>query len=182
MDADGGGNVTAAWVRSSADTSLVMSTLPPGAPWPAPAPVAGSTGAPNDAVVASNAAGDAAAVWSQNIGGVYRIQAMSKARGGAWTTPVLISPSGVNARTPTVALGPSGDVVAAWVRPVSSSADVVQMTLATAGGSWLAGPTNVSDGSQPVFDPQVASTRRATPTWCGGGPTGRTRSWKPGDG
>ncbi len=164
MDADGGGNVTAAWVRSAADTSLVMSSLPPGAPWTAPAAVAGATGAPNDAVVASNTAGDAAAVWSQNIGGGVPDSGNEQGSRRRLDDPRPDQPERRELATPTVAVGPSGDVIAAWVRPLSSSADVVQMTLTSAGGGWLAGPTNVSDGSHRSSIRRSLSTRRATPT------------------
>jgi uncharacterized repeat protein (TIGR01451 family) len=89
-----------------------------------------------------NSSGDAVAAWSRSNGTNTIVQAARRPAGGSWSTPLDLSEPGQEALSAQVAIDPSGEVVAVWVRG-SGAAIVVQASAAPAGGSWST-PTDLS--------------------------------------
>jgi hypothetical protein len=109
-----------------------------------------------EAHLASDARGDAVAVWQHREGSNYVIQAATRPAGsGAWSAPVSLSDPGSSASAPRVAIDASGNAVVVWQSIFA--VDTVESAALAAGGAWSA-PTTISDPSLNASDPQIATT------------------------
>ena len=131
--------------------------------WAAGAAVAAVPGGPfgNEPMetfpqVASDAAGDAVAVWWEDRGdGTAVVQAASRPAGGAWQTPVTLSaPSRFIDDEPRVATNATGDVVAVWNHS-NGSEYVMQAAARPAGGAWQAA-VDISAPGHSADEPRLA--------------------------
>ena len=134
---------------------------------PVRAPVLGPIGnAPVDALpqVASDAAGDAVAVWWGDKGdGTAVVQAASRPAGGAWQPPVNLSaPMNVGCcpEEPRVAMDTAGDAVAVWDN------GTVQAASRPGGGAWQPAVTLSTPATSPT-SPALRSARRVSRSPCG---------------
>jgi hypothetical protein len=118
--------------------------------------------------VAMNDAGDAVVAWRQltQYPGApgYEYQIFKREyRGHAWTPPSAadcLSPSGVRALVPRVAMDNSGDIVMAWLQEDES--DTYQIFRGEKrGGVWIL-PAGLSDHVSPDGPTATFSTRSAT--------------------
>jgi hypothetical protein len=143
----------------------------------------GDAGSPD---VAVNEHGDAAAIWVQETGGRGRIVASVRRAAGPWSRPAPVSPAGLAAIDPRVAIDASGRAVAVWRQVVRTrvlqgrrqAVYVARSRERRPGGGWGAVAT-LSDDRQKVGTPELAMDGRgvAIATWHWG--TG-TRAGTPG--
>jgi hypothetical protein len=89
--------------------------------------------------LAVNARGDAVVVWTEREAGLSRVYATYRPAGGLWRRPRTVSPPGVQAELPRVALDGSGRALVLWrgFRDAAESS-VVGLEVATGvrSGSW----------------------------------------------
>jgi len=114
----------------------------------------------------------ATAVWARFDGSNYVVQSASATISGGtatWGSVSTLSVTGHNASVPKVALSEDGsDAIAVW--EYADTTTVIQAALATISGntaSW-ATPTDISNATQPAFQPQVAMSSNgqyATAVW-----------------
>jgi hypothetical protein len=112
---------------------------------------------PYEPQVAIDEQGDAVVVWTQGEKGVL---SASKPSGGAWQTPVDLSPPGTSDGDAQVAFDGQGNALAVW----DGEDGTVQSALKPAGGAWQA-PVDIGHGG----GPQVAFDERgdALAAWVG---------------
>lgn len=153
-----GGAACVVWGRVDGTVEVVRSAnRPVGASWSAAEnltdPQQNNAGHPHIAV---DAAGTAIAVWE----GVFvtpfmstRIQTATRAAGGAWSAPELISDSG--ATDTQVAVDRAGNAFAVWARHLGPAARV-EAVRRPVGGGWSS-PADLSSAEFDVINPDVAA-------------------------
>ncbi|MCI0381962.1 MAG: hypothetical protein L0207_02780 [Chlamydiae bacterium] len=104
-------------------------------------------------VAVDSAGGNSVAVWQRSNGINTIIQAATKPFGGDWSTPVDLSAVGQDAQVPQVAIDPSGNAVAIWIRSNGVNF-IVQAATKPFGGSWST-PVDLSAVGQTALEPQV---------------------------
>ena len=167
--------------------ALGMAAAPPTmAAWSPPQRVSTGAGDAHSPDVALNGRGDAVAVWVQESGPRGRIVASARRAGGPWSRPAAVSPPGLSAVDPRVAIDPAGRIVAVWRQVVRTrvllgrkqAVYVARARERRAGGGWGTVAT-LSDDRQKVGAPELAIDGRgvAIATWHWG--TG-TRAGSPG--
>ena len=89
--------------------------------------------------LATDPQGEATAVWSSFAPGGHVVRASSSAAGGAWSSPVELSPSdggdALLATNPRIVADPQGNLTATWAAG-SYSNDSLQAARRPAGGAW----------------------------------------------
>jgi hypothetical protein len=123
-------------------------------PWGPPEEVSVPGGNASWSQVGIDAAGDATAVWTRSDGLHLIAQAAERPVGGVWSAPVDLSGASGNAESPTVAVDPAGDAVAAWKLRLAGS-EAIETSYKPAGGAWGA-PEAVEFGAAVVETPAVA--------------------------
>ncbi len=168
---DPAGNATAVWRSSDVSSSVVQAaTRAVGGTWGAPVELSVDTSVdpgqkPELPQVDVDADGTAVAVWSHDPGShQYVVQAATREPGGAWTPPADLSAGGTSARTPQVAVGPSGAATVVWA--TSGGQSVAQSASRSPTGGWGAA-TTLSAPSVRVSNPDVAvdGSGAATAVW-----------------
>jgi hypothetical protein len=163
------GDAVVVWMRDigSLNTVIEGSFKPSGSEtWQAPAALSAEGELAEAPYVASDAQGDAVAVWQRQ--GATRIVegAVRPAATGIWRAPVAISEGGGNAFVGSVAVDPQGDAIAVWDRE-NGSHRVVEAALGTAtSGSWQT-PIALSAAGEDADEPHVAfdSKGNAVAVW-----------------
>ena len=115
---DSAGNATAIWryLGYTASTTVIHAAFrPAGGTWGPPTPLSAATANAFTPDLTVDAAGTVTAVWVIVEGmGVRYVQSATRTLGGAWSAPETRSVG--YADEPTVAAGPAGSVVLAYVR------------------------------------------------------------------
>lgn len=105
---------------------------------------------------AISSTGVVAAAWSESDGSHDRITTATQASPGAtWSSPTLLSTSGVHGVDPSLALGPNGSFLAAWAE---GSPYVVKVAHTTSSLSTWSSSTSLSNSSAPARYPSLATT------------------------
>jgi len=109
---------------------------------------------PDLPVIGIDASGNKIAVWQVDADdGSHNIQASSFQPGidTVWTTPVMISTSGVDSFSPSIVMNASGQAIATWIA-VDTVNEVYTLTAAmgSVGSSWTS-PLILSNSSHDVF-------------------------------
>ncbi len=121
------------------------------------APVRVSAAGPFPPQVGIDREGDEVAVWILQDGSNRIVQSATRPRGGAWSAPVDLSPSGGSAVSdPQVAFDYHGDAVAVWAFE-DGGKYLVQSASRPRGGAWSA-PVDLSAPQRKMdaMDPHVA--------------------------
>jgi hypothetical protein len=195
---DGMGNAVAVWYgydRTSSNYVIQAATRPAGGGsvkdgWSAPRDLSTAEGYAFNPRVATNAKGDAVAVWSRynstdtNTANLIVAAATRPVGGGSvndgWSTPQDLSAAGRDAQAARVALDAQGNAGVVWehaiYKPYVTPASTVQAATRPAeGGSvkdgWSA-PQDISAAGQVASGPQVAFDEKgnATAVWKSGAP------------
>ena len=172
---DAAGNTTAVWRNNEPAGSVVQAaTRPADGPWSAPVDLSTDTtrnlsDLPELPQVDVAADGTATAVWSHDPGShTYVVQAATRAPGGTWSAPADLSAPGASARTPQIAVAPSGAATVVWTKALMSTpaSGVIQSASRPAGGSWSS-PADLSPSGSYASGPQVATDAAgaATAVW-----------------
>jgi hypothetical protein len=124
------------------------------APWGAPEEISVPGGSASWSQVGIDANGDATALWTRSDGLHLIAQASERPVAGVWGAPVDLSGASGNAESPTVAVDPAGDAVAAWKLRLAGS-EAIETAYKPAGGVWGA-PEAVEFGAAVVETPALA--------------------------
>lgn len=156
---DGSGNVVAVWNRSDGGNQIIQASRSTngGVSWSTPADLSESGQSAQRQQVAVDGSGNAVAVWLRNDGDDDIVQSSRLVAGGvSWSVPVDVSPAGVQAATPQIAVDGDGNAVAVWRLVVVGEATIIQSSRLVAGGvSWSA-PVQLSTSGLSADNPQVA--------------------------
>jgi hypothetical protein len=151
------GEAIAVWARFDGSDDIIQSaTRPPGGAWAFSGNLSAEGQSAESPQVAIDPAGDAAAVWARENGGLTSIvQGTDRAAGGTWQTPVPLTATGlVAAEEPQVAVDPAGNVIAVWSIS-DGSPNIVQSASKPVGGPWQP-RTTLSVIGHNSTEPQVA--------------------------
>ncbi|MDQ8045859.1 MAG: PKD domain-containing protein [Patulibacter sp.] len=154
---DASGDAFATWTRlpSSGKKRVEASTRPVGGTWsPTVALSTPTTTALTDQLAVS-AGGDATVLWEATVDNAQRIQTSTRPAGGTWSAPVNLSPAGITAFSPSIALDASGNGLASWLQNDGQTAgNAVQASGFDATGPLMPGtsiPTTAIAGTAASF-------------------------------
>ena len=154
---DAHGDAIAVWTTYNGSHDLIdASELPDGGSWQTPVQISGSSEDASQPQVAMNARGDAVVTWTIWTGSTNAIEATELPAGAAWQTPAQISNAGSEDYDTQVAIDEQGNVVAVWQHN-DGGQEVVQAAQLPAGGSWQSTASQLSEGGQPAYNPELAS-------------------------
>jgi hypothetical protein len=155
---DATGRAVAVWRRDDGAGYLVESAQRPAGSWLPPVPLSASGGNAEAPQVAVDVAGDAVAIWSRSSekGGLSStvIQATVQSAGGAWQSPLDVSPAEELAEGPQVGFDAAGNAVAVWAS-ANANPSVVHTASRPPGGAWTP-PLELSKPDRGAFEPQLA--------------------------
>lgn len=116
-------------------------------------------------VAATDGAGRVVVAWVRTIDGVARIESSSRTATSPWTAPQAVSPPGVNAVDPKIAVNAAGTAVLVW-RAVADNDYRVQAAVRETGAAWSAGiDLSVADKSARSPDVVIDGAGNATVLW-----------------
>jgi hypothetical protein len=162
VSADGSGNAVAVWRRSDGSNNIIQSSRSSngGLSWSTPANLSESGQDAEHPRIAVDGSGNAVAVWRRSDGNDDIVQSSRFVAGGvSWSTPVNVSPAGIQAATPRIAIDGSGNVVAVW-RLLDIGGTIIQSSRLVAGGVGWSTPEQLSVFSETGTssdNPQVAA-------------------------
>jgi PKD domain len=154
---DSQGNTIAVWTGSDGSNSIVEAAAGSAASgaWQTPVALSPAGQRAEAPRVALDPQGDAVAVW-QSYGANYIIEAAARpAAGGAWQTPVALSPAGESSYTAQVAIDSQGNTIAVWGRYSSGGYIVEAAVGSVVSGAWQA-PATLSPAGEEAYEPDVA--------------------------
>jgi hypothetical protein len=156
----GEGEAVAVW----AGAGVEVATATPEKGWSKAPPIPHSAGAfaPE---VATDAVGEVTVVWRQPAPGGARIEIATRAAGGGWSAPRLLSRPGRVAYSPHLAVAPDGGAAVVWRRE-DGSKSIVQAAVRGGAGKWSA-PVSLSAAGENAVTPAVAidPAGEALATW-----------------
>ena len=167
LTVDSTGRVTAVWSSYSYSEggSVYASSRQNDGAWSHPLKISVGYGAIAGQEVALDSSGRVIVIWSEPIGGVFRVQSRSSLNGGAWTDPVTLSDPTQESVQPQITVSATGLATAVWESNANGTR-VVQSSTSQNGGPWSA-PKLVSDPTEESLQPQitVSATGLATAVW-----------------
>lgn len=89
--------------------------------------------------------GTVTAVWTRSDGTNFRIQSANRTPNGPWSAAQTVSPAGMSASGPALAVDSSGDVVAAWSQNDGTNLRINAAFQSPGPGQSFGAPTVVSD-------------------------------------
>ncbi len=134
---DGRGDAVVVWAQSFDSHWAVMAAKrTAGRPWSPPRAISSTTSDAASPQVATDADGDAVAVWQWFDGQHSIIQSADyDFRKGRWSKPANLSQGGRDSVAPRLAVDAAGDAVAVWTT-LSFVGWTVEGTIRPAGGAW----------------------------------------------
>jgi PKD domain len=154
---DPSGNAVAIWDRLDPAGRVIESASRPAAgSWSDPTRLSAVGAEAIATQVAVDSAGNAVAIWRRVNATESNIESASRPIGGDWSGPTPVSPTGIDAERPQLAVDPAGNAVAIWAR-LSATESIIESASHPAAGSWSE-PTQLSaaarsatgnDASQP---------------------------------
>jgi PKD domain len=121
--------------------------------WSAASPL-GSGGEQMEVAMGAN--GEVAMAWASFVAGKVTAQIVTRAPSGSFSAPLMLSPSGSEAKAPVVAVDGAGEVVAAW--PAAGSNYIIEA--ATVSGATVSAPQKLSAGGENAISPAIAMDER----------------------
>lgn len=163
------GDAVAVWENGTEHPTVKSVQRPAGGNWSGPSTVTGSGEEGGTPEVGLDAAGDATVIWVRDIAIAtnWTIGEADRPAGGGWSAPRQISPKGMGASAPAIAVDPRGDATAAWaLEPSFGESTVVQVADRTGAGTW-GEPTVISPSEEFLGMPQVGidAAGDATVVW-----------------
>jgi hypothetical protein len=138
---DPAGNVTAAWDSIHGEEVVETADLTVGGGWGPRTVIEAITWSEpsiEHLALAIDRAGNALLAFEAREEGSFktRVRVASRPSGGAWQSPVLLSPAGVSTRTAALAFDGAGDATLLWRAAPTSDHVVLQALKKPAGGEW----------------------------------------------
>ncbi len=150
------GDFTAIWSRSSTGLVAEVASRPAAGGWNAPEQISTPALEAHAPVVAVDSAGDAVAAWYRFDGSVGSVEGAVLAAGGAWASPVRISPVGAEAEAPQVAMSPAGAAQVVWSGWNESTHNyALRTTSLRPNGTWQVSNQLSLEGEE-AYGPHVA--------------------------
>jgi len=149
------GNAIVAWLGDdAAGHSIVQASAEQGFgdEWGAPISLSAPGGDAEEVKLGMDAAGDAFAVWRRPALSNVQVEESERPAGGSWGSPSVLSPPGVNAIQPELAVDAEGDEAVIWDH--FTSTNIAQVTTRRAGGLWST-PHDLTGEAENVFGQQV---------------------------
>ncbi len=161
VDVDAAGDAVAIWLQSDGIRySIWASSMPSGGTWSGAAPVERTDYDASGASLAADAAGDAVAVWGQDVGGRSDVWASRTTLGGKWQAPELIETDNAwYAGEADVGIDAGGNAVAVW-----KQSD--QLTWNVWGNNFVA--PDITAPSLSVTAPAQGAVINGTAVWVAG--------------
>lgn len=151
---DATGDAVAVWEHETPGHEVVeWASRPAGGTWSAAAPISHAGEAATEPRLAVNAAGDAAAVWT-DVGAEETVAAVSRPAGGAWSAPTVVTAAGEEGALPKVGLDAAGDATVIWER-IDAAHFVIREADRAAAGPWST-PRRLSPSGVDSVAPELA--------------------------
>ena len=177
---DPSGDAVAVWERPDAKTAnhvIEVASRPAGTGgWQPAQRLSNSSLQASEPQVATDAVGDAVAVWLSFDGAEYSYLAASRSGlAGAWSSPATLATVGMTAPMeprPDAAMNAAGDAVIVWERS-SGSEGVVESVFRARGALSFGKPETIAKSAEDLHPPEVAidGAGAATAVWeAKGGP------------
>jgi hypothetical protein len=152
---DPGGDAVVVWQQNGPSSNVILaSARPAGGSFSAPQTLSETAKNASAPDVASDAQGDAVAVWLQWDGSEERVQAAYRPAGGSFGAAQTLSEAGVEAETPRVTMNGSGEAVAVWNISVGGKMQI--QSAAAAPGGVFGAPADLTGLTVNASVPQVA--------------------------
>ncbi len=154
----GSGVAHAVWNRYDGSNTRVQYTrsVDGGVTWSVPVNLSTAGVNGQNPEIAPDGSGNLVAVWRGSNGDYDIIQSSRSTNSGlSWSTPVDMSLTGQDSRSPQVAFDGSGIAVAVWLRSDSSN-QIVQASRSTNGGASWSAPADLSESGVDSERPEVA--------------------------
>jgi PKD domain len=156
---DQSGDAIAVWESSGGPEPVIMAaTRPAGGAFSAEQTLSSPSAFSMSPDVASDAQGDAIAVWLQFDGANARVQAAYRPVGGSFGAPQTLSAAGYEAREPRVAMNATGEAVIVWSLG-SGLSEEAQASSAAPGGIFGA-TQDLTGFTEAASLPQIALDSR----------------------
>ena len=155
---DGSGVAHVVWNRYDGSDTRVQYTrsVNGGASWSVPVNLSTAGVSSQNPEIVLGGSGTIIAVWRGSDGNNDIIQSSRSSNSGvSWSTPVDLSLTGQDARSPQIATDGSGNVVAVWLRSDGSN-QITQSSRSTNGGVSWSTPADLSESGIDSSQPKVA--------------------------
>ena len=169
---DAEGAATMVWLARTdpddpADTGIVRASVHPvGGTWSPPEDISTFGALEGDLDLAVDAAGNAVAVWTQDVGALDQVKYRTRTSAGAWSPTDTLSDTTTSSSQPSVGVDAAGNAVAVWVSDAVDSQSAIAARTKDVAGAWS--PIfPLSDPETGAGDPEVAVTPngRAAAVW-----------------
>jgi hypothetical protein len=156
VEVDAAGDFFALWSSGESNNQAVeIDRMPAAGSWEAPETIStAGLGAP-EPQLAVDPAGDVVAAWYRSGGSAGSIEATSLRVGGMWAPPSRLSPAGVDAKAPRIAISPAGVAQVVWTGTKEAEHHLEVSTVhLQVNASWKASVTITHEGTL-VFAPRI---------------------------
>jgi hypothetical protein len=156
VEVDAAGDFFALWSSGESNNQAVeIDRKPAAGSWEAPETIStAGLGAP-EPQLAVDPAGDIVAAWYRSGGSAGSIEATSLRVGGSWAPPSRLSPAGVDAKAPRIAIAPAGVAQVVWTGTKEAEHHLEVSTVhLQVNASWKASVTITHEGTV-VFAPRI---------------------------
>lgn len=120
--------------------------------WSSPVSLSAELGVSTFSTVKVDSLGNAHAIWLSMNGSIYTLQGARQLLNQSWSSPVSISSSGDDIRSPLIGIDSSGNAFAVWI--VNGTPSTIQAAVRPFGESWGT-PSTISDMSLDAFEPKL---------------------------
>lgn len=137
LKADAQGNGVMIWRQMTSPPSVQAVTWTSGGAFGAPVQLSSSSHGAGLPDLAMNDAGSAVVTWqAPDTSNPNQVEWVSRAPGGAWSAPAVLSPVQTQVWSPQVAIDGAGNMSAIWEQGNTAGAYNIYVATRNAGGSW----------------------------------------------
>jgi PKD domain len=164
---DPDGDAAAVW--KGGEEAVESAERPVGGEWSGPASISASGEEGVFPRVGLDAAGDATVTWERTDATNFVICEADRSAAGGWSVPRRLSPKGVDAFAPALAVDPGDDAVVAWELRGGPSELLTGVANRTGAAAWSE-PTTISSTGGYAVEQEVdlGAAGEATVTWTEG--------------
>jgi hypothetical protein len=164
---DAAGDVVTVW--TDGQEIVESAQRPAGGGWSGPTSVSAAGEEGVFPRVGLDAAGDATVVWERTDATNFVVREADRAAAGAWSVPRRLSPKGIDAFAPALAVDPGDDAVVAWELRGGVSELLTGVATRTGAAAWSE-PTTISSSGGYAVEQAVGlgAAGEATVTWTEG--------------
>src|ERR1700761_908941 len=168
VEVDAAGDFFALWASGESNNQAVeIDRMPAAGSWEAPETISTAGLEEDEPQLAVDPDGDVVAAWYRSGGSSGSIEATSLRVGGSWVPPSRLSPAGVDAKGPRIAISPTGVAQVVWTGTKEAEHHLeVSTARVQVNASWKASVTITHEGTV-VFAPRIGvdHSGRTVVTW-----------------